>query len=61
MPQERLNEVRKAGVRERIAKSWAGLKNFDGALGLITMNELGANVGQVWPLVVKRGAFTLAE
>jgi branched-chain amino acid transport system substrate-binding protein len=47
--------------RERIAKCWAGLKGFDGALGAITMNEQGVNVGQVWPLTVKRGVFTLLE
>ncbi len=60
MPQNRLNEVLKAVVREKIAKCWAGLKNFDGALGIITMNELGVNVGLAWPLTVKRGVFTLA-
>lgn len=47
--------------REKIAKCWAGLKNFDGALGLTTISDNGASVGQVWPLVVKRGVFTLAE
>jgi branched-chain amino acid transport system substrate-binding protein len=47
--------------REKIAKCWAGLKNFEGAQGAITMNELGINAGQIWPLTVKRGVFTLAE
>ena len=47
--------------REKLARCWAGLKNFDGALGAITMSDTGVNVGQVWPLTVKRGVFTLAE
>ena len=47
--------------RERLAKCWTGLKNYDGAMGSITMNDLGVNVGQIWALVVKRGNFTLAE
>ena len=47
--------------REKIAKCWAGLKGYDGAIGAVTMNELGVNVGQVWALTVKRGVFTLAE
>ena len=53
--------MQKAVVREKIVKCWVGLKNFDGAVGPITMSELGVNVGQVWSLVVKRGVFTLAE
>jgi branched-chain amino acid transport system substrate-binding protein len=47
--------------RDRLAKCWAGLKNFEGLLGVVTMNEMGVNVGPVWPLVVKRGVFSLAE
>ena len=47
--------------REKIAKCWAGLKNFEGAIGAITMGETGVNAGQVWVLTVKRGVFTLAE
>ena len=47
--------------REKLAKCWAGLKNYDGAIGAVTMNELGVNVGQIWALTVKRGTFTLAE
>ena len=47
--------------RERLAKCWTGLKNYDGAMGSITMNDLGVNVGQIWALMIKRGAFTLAE
>jgi len=47
--------------RDKLAKCWAGLKAFDGAIGAVTMNELGVNVGHVWALTVKRGVFTLAE
>ena len=47
--------------RDRLAKCWAGLKGYDGAIGAITMNEAGVNVGQIWALTVKRGVFTLAE
>src|SRR2546422_7592617 len=47
--------------RDKIAKCWAGLKSYDGAIGAVTMNELGVNVGQIWALIVKRGVFTLAE
>jgi branched-chain amino acid transport system substrate-binding protein len=50
-----------AADRERIAKCWAGLKSFDGALGAVTMGETGVNNGQVWVLTVRRGVFTLAE
>ena len=39
----------------------AGLKAYDGAIGAVTMNELGVNVGQIWALTVKKGVFTLAE
>src|SRR5437867_1675499 len=49
------------GDREKLAKCWAGLKGYDGAIGAVTMNELGVNVGQIWALTVKRGVFTLAE
>lgn len=31
------------------------------AWGPSPLNDVGVNVGQVWPLVVKRGVFTLAE
>ncbi len=55
MPQARLSKMRKAGVRERIAKCRGGLKNFDGALRFITVSALGGNVRQVSGLVVKRG------
>ena len=47
--------------REKIARCWAGLKSYDGAIGAITMNELGVNVGQIWALTVKKGVFTLSE
>jgi branched-chain amino acid transport system substrate-binding protein len=47
--------------RDKLARCWAGLKNYDGAIGAITMNELGVNIGQIWALTVKRGVFTLAE
>lgn len=47
--------------RERLTKCWSGLKSFEGLLGTITMNEMGVNVGPVWPLIVKRGNFTMAE
>jgi branched-chain amino acid transport system substrate-binding protein len=47
--------------RDRLAKCWAGLKDFEGLLGIITMNDVGVNVGPVWPLIVKRGQFTMAE
>ena len=47
--------------REKVAKCWAGLKGYDGAIGAVTMNELGVNVGQIWALTVKKGVFTLAE
>ena len=47
--------------REKLAKCWAGLKAYDGAIGAVTMNELGVNVGQIWALTVKKGVFTLAE
>ena len=47
--------------RDKLAKCWAGLKGYDGAIGAVTMNELGVNVGHVWALTVKRGVFTLAE
>src|SRR5207245_1663718 len=36
-------------------------KGYDGAIGSVTMNELGVNVGQIWALTVKKGVFTLAE
>jgi branched-chain amino acid transport system substrate-binding protein len=49
------------GDRDKLAKCWAGLKSYDGAIGAVTMNELGVNVGHVWALTVKRGVFTLAE
>ena len=47
--------------REKAAKCWAALKTYDGAIGAVTMNELGVNVGQIWALTVKKGVFTLAE
>ena len=47
--------------RDKLAKCWSGLKSYDGAIGAVTMNELGVNVGQIWALTVKRGVFTLAE
>ena len=47
--------------RDKLAKCWSGLKSYDGAIGAVTMNELGVNVGQIWALIVKRGVFTLAE
>lgn len=47
--------------REKLAKCWAGLKNYDGAMGSVTMNDLGVNAGQVWALTVKRATFTLAD
>ena len=47
--------------RDKLAKCWAGLKSYDGAIGAITMNELGVNVGQIWALTVKKGVFTLSE
>ena len=47
--------------RDKLAKCWAGLKGYDGAIGAITMNELGVNVGQIWALTVKKGVFTLSE
>ena len=47
--------------REKLAKCWSSLKNYDGALGSVTMNDLGVNTGQIWALTVKRGTFTLAE
>lgn len=47
--------------RDKLAKCWGGLKGYDGAIGAITMNELGVNVGQIWALTVKRGVFTLSE
>lgn len=50
-----------AADRDRLAKCWSGLKNYDGAIGAVSMNDLGVNVGQIWALTVKRGVFTLAE
>jgi branched-chain amino acid transport system substrate-binding protein len=50
-----------AADREKLAKCWSGLKNYDGAIGAVTMNDLGVNTGQIWALTVKRGQFTLAE
>src|SRR6266850_2608044 len=47
--------------RDKLAKCWAGLKGYEGAIGAITMNELGVNVGQIWALTVKKGVFTLSE
>jgi len=47
--------------RDRLAKCWAGLKSYDGAIGAVTMNEAGVNVGQIWALTVKKGVFTLSE
>ena len=47
--------------REKLAKCWSGLKNYDGALGTVAFNDLGVNTGQIWALTVKRGTFTLAE
>jgi branched-chain amino acid transport system substrate-binding protein len=47
--------------RDRLSKCWSALKGFEGLLGTITMNEQGVNVGPVWPLIVKRGQFTMAE
>src|SRR6266403_478331 len=40
--------------RDKLAKCWAGLKGYDGAIGAITMNEVGVNVGQIWALTVKK-------
>ena len=47
--------------REKLAKCWSGLKSYDGAIGSVTMNDLGVNVGQIWALTVKQGNFALAE
>jgi len=47
--------------REKLAKCWGGLKSYDGAIGTITMNDVGVNVGQIWALTVKKGVFTLSE
>jgi hypothetical protein len=47
--------------RDKLAKCWGGLRSYDGAIGAITMNELGVNVGQIWALTVKKGVFTLSE
>jgi branched-chain amino acid transport system substrate-binding protein len=47
--------------REKLAQCWSGLKNYDGALGSVSMSELGVNTGQIWALTVKRGTFTLAD
>jgi len=47
--------------REKLAKCWGGLKSYDGAIGAITMNDVGVNVGQIWALTVKKGVFTLSE
>lgn len=47
--------------RDKIAKGWNKVKDFDGVSGKTTLNELGDGVGEAVTLIAKEGTFQKVE